>query len=92
MARTPSSFSLTQMWTVGLMELRSSSVASDTPNRAGASLGRANIGAPQRAQDNRSMRGDEGQHVVSPLKSISSARKIARAKNGPPVAFWQSRQ
>ncbi len=80
------------MWTVGAIALRSSSVESDTPSRAGVSLGRANIGVPHRAQDNRSMRGDEGQQVVSPLQLMSSARKIARAKKGPPVALWQSRQ
>ncbi len=38
------------------------------------------------------MRGELGQQVVSPLQLMSSARKIARAKNGPPVAFWQSLQ
>ena len=69
------------------MALRSSSVASETPNRAGASPGRANIGVPQRAQDSRSIRGELGQDVVLPLQLMSLARKIARAKNGPPVAF-----
>jgi len=53
-------------------------------------VGRANIGVPQRAQDSRSIRGELGQHVVSPLQEMVSARKIARAKNGLPVAFWQS--
>ncbi len=38
------------------------------------------------------MRGDVGQRVVSPVRSTSASRKMARAKNAPPVARWQLRQ
>jgi hypothetical protein len=91
MASQPT-FSLTQMWHSGRSAWRSSQVAIETPIRAGGSLGAANIGAPQRAQESRSIRGELGHAVVSPDRSNAPDAKIARAKNGAPVARWQSRQ
>src|SRR5690349_10156774 len=77
---TQASFSLTQMCIWGVSASGSSSVASDTPRRAGGSLGAENTGVPHRAQDRRSILGEVGQRVVSPDRSMSSARNTARAK------------
>src|SRR4051794_27547921 len=80
------------MCTVGASAWRSSQVATDTPIRAGGSFGQANSGVPHRAHERRSIRGELGQLVVSPDQLKSAARKMARAKNGAPVAAWHSRQ
>ena len=36
--------------------------------------------------------GELGQSIVSPVQAKASRAKIARAKNGPPVASWHRRQ
>src|SRR5436190_20574895 len=82
-------FSVVQMCTSGCRAWRSSQVAIDTAIRAGGPLGSANIRVPHRAQDLRRIRGELGQSVVSPVQAKASRAKIARAKNGPPVASRQ---